>query len=164
MNQRIFSFISLLLLSAISLQAQEIAIQKNMIVKKSIKVKKTVYKIDGSGNIDKAVIEIEGDNIVVDFNNCELRGSNTKKKPDEYFGLAIHINGGTNITIKNLTVKGYKIGLVAKNVKGLHIDNCNLSYNYRQHLNSTQEKEDISDWMSYHHNEKDEWLCYGAAM
>src|SRR4029077_14128218 len=42
--------------------------------------------------------------------------------------------------------------------------NCDLSYNYRQHLNSSQEKEDISDWMSYHHNEKDEWLRYGAAM
>ena len=39
-----------------------------------------------------------------------------------------------------------------------------FSYNYRQHLNSTQEKEDISDWLSHHQNEKDEWLRYGAAM
>jgi parallel beta-helix repeat protein len=31
-------------------------------------------------------------------------------------------------------------------------------------LNSTQEKEDISDWMSYHQNEKDEWMRYGAAV
>ena len=54
--------------------------------------------------------------------------------------------------------------MLARNVEKLTLDNCDLSYNYRQHLNSTQEKEDISDWMSYHHNEKDEWLRYGAAI
>src|SRR5260221_11955264 len=69
-----------------------------------------------------------------------------------------------NVVIKNLKAKGYKIALLAKNTEGLMLDNCDFSYNYRQHLNSTQEKEDLSDWMSYHHNEKDEWLRYGAAM
>ena len=53
---------------------------------------------------------------------------------------------------------------MAKGIEGLVIENCDFSYNYRQHLNSTQQKEDLSDWMSYHHNEKDEWLRYGAAM
>ena len=53
---------------------------------------------------------------------------------------------------------------MAIGVENLTLDNCDFSYNYRQHLNSTQEKEDISDWMSYHQNEKDEWLRYGAAM
>ena len=53
---------------------------------------------------------------------------------------------------------------MARNVSNLTIDNCDLSYNYRQHLNSTQEKEDIADWLSHHQNEKDEWLRYGAAM
>jgi parallel beta-helix repeat protein len=68
------------------------------------------------------------------------------------------------VTIKNLKVRGYKVGLMARNVHQLTLDNCDLGYNYRQHLNSSQEKEDISDWMSYHHNEKDEWLRYGAAI
>jgi hypothetical protein len=54
--------------------------------------------------------------------------------------------------------------LLARNVEKLILENCDFSYNYRQHLNSTQEKEDMSDWMSYHHNENDEWLRYGAAV
>lgn len=60
--------------------------------------------------------------------------------------------------------KGYKVTLLARNTDGLKIENCDFSYNYRQYLNSTQEKEDISDWISCYRNEKDEWLCYGSAV
>ena len=56
------------------------------------------------------------------------------------------------------------MALLAKDVTSLTLENCDFSYNYRQHLNSTQENEDMSDWMSYHHNENDEWLRYGAAI
>jgi hypothetical protein len=93
-----------------------------------------------------------------------LKGSNLKKNPDEFFGVAILIRSGSNITIKNLKASGYKVALMAKGITNLTIENCDFSYNYRQHLNSTQEKEDISDWLSHHQNEKDEWLRYGAAM
>jgi hypothetical protein len=88
-----------------------------------------------------------------------------KKYPDEFFGVAVIISQRSNkITIRNLRAAGYKVALSAKDVTSLTIENCDFSYNYRQHLNSTQEKEDISDWMSYHHNENDEWLRYGAAI
>jgi hypothetical protein len=93
-----------------------------------------------------------------------LKGSNLKKNPDEFFGVAILIRSGSNITIKNLKASGYKVALMAKGISNLTIENCDFSYNCRQHLNSTQEKEDISDWLSHHQNEKDEWLRYGAAM
>ena len=112
----------------------------------------------------RSVIIIEGNNIIVDFNNAILKGSNKKTSPDEFFGVAVFIKGGKNITIRNLKAKGYKVALLARDVTNLTIDNCDFSYNYRQHLNSTQEKEDISDWLSHHQNEKDEWLRYGAGM
>jgi len=114
--------------------------------------------------MEEAVIIIEGNNIIIDFNNAALKGSNKTERPDEFTGTAILIRNSKNVTIKNLKAKGYKIALRATNVEKLTLDNCDLSYNYRQHLNSSQEKEDISDWMSYHHNEKDEWLRYGAAI
>ena len=145
------------------LNAQEKILVKGMKVTKSIKIKKAIYKIDGNDNLEQSVILIEGNNITVDFNNALLKGSNAKINPDEFYGLAIMIRNSRNVTIKNLKASGYKVALIARNVQGLILDNCDLSYNYRQHLNSTQEKEDISDWMSYHHNEKDEWLRYGAA-
>ena len=96
-----------------------------------------------------SVIEIEGNNIVVDFNNAVLDGNINKSLPDKFFGVAVNIKSGENITIKNLTAKGYKVALMAKGIKGLKIEHCNFSYNYRQHLNSTQQKEDLSDWMSF---------------
>jgi parallel beta-helix repeat protein len=144
--------------------AQEISLTKGMKITRSVKIKKKDYKLDAALKLDEGVILIEGNNIVVDFNNAVLNGSNDKTSPDEFFGVAIFIKGGKNITIKNLKAKGYKVALMARNVSDLTIDNCDFSYNYRQHLQSTQEKEDISDWLSHHQNEKDEWLRYGAAM
>ena len=128
------------------------------------KVLKNEYKLDGFSDNDKPVILIEGDNIIVDFNHTVLQGSNQRQRPDEFFGVALLIRNSRNITIKNLVARGYKVALLARNVENLVLENCDFSYNYRQHLNSTQEKEDVSDWMSYHHNENDEWLRYGAAM
>ncbi len=145
-------------------QITEIRLTKETKITKSIKIKRSIYKIDASDNLEEPVILIEGNNITVDFNNSLLKGSNEKKNPDEFFGVAILIRNSNHVTIKNLKANGYKVALMAKNVENLTLDNCDLSYNYRQHLNSTQEKEDISDWLSHHHNENDEWLRYGAAM
>ena len=163
MNKKIILLL-LPLLFFMQSYGQEKALVKGMKIGKSMKTKKQVYKLDASVKMDDGVIIIEGNNIVVDFNNAVLKGSNNKKNPDEFYGVAVFIKGGKNITIKNLKAKGYKVALLARNVSNLTIDNCDFSYNYRQRLNSTQEKEDIADWMSYHQNEKDEWLRYGAAM
>jgi parallel beta-helix repeat protein len=72
--------------------------------------------------------------------------------------------GSKNITLRNANIHGYKVAVMADSVEKLTISNCNLSYNYRQQLHSNLVREDVSDWMSYHHNESDEWLRYGAAI
>ena len=146
------------------LHAQEKPLTAGMKISKTTKIRKGIYKLDAPAGMEQAVIIIEGNNITIDFNNAELKGSNKTKRPDEFTGTAILIRNCKNVTIKNLKAKGYKVALRAMNVDKLTLDNCDLSYNFRQHLNSSPEKEDISDWMSYHHNEKDEWLRYGAAM
>jgi parallel beta-helix repeat protein len=156
--------LSLIIASCFYSMGQEKLLSRGLKVSRSMKVKAQTYKLDAVVSMEEGVVLIEGSNITVDFNNAILRGSNTKKQPDEFFGVAILIKGGRNITIKNLKVRGYKVALLARGVSNLTIENCDLSYNYRQHLNSTQEKEDISDWLSHHQNEKDEWLRYGAAM
>ena len=150
--------------TAVQSFSQDRLLVKGMKITRSVKIKKQTYRFDAPAEIDKAVVIIEGNNITVDFNNAILSGSNSKKGPDEFFGIAVYIRSGKNITIKNLKAKGYKVALIARGVSNLIIDNCDLSYNYRQHLNSTQEKEDISDWLSHHKNENDEWLRYGSAM
>lgn len=158
--------LTLLLLSGTFLPAgaQELTLKAGLVIKRSAKVKRATYRLDAPAALNKSVIIIEGNNIVVDFNKAVLTGSNSKKAPNEFFGVAIHVRKGKNITIKNLAAKGYKVALYATGVEGLTIENCDFSYNYRPRLASTQEAEDLSDWMSYHQNEKDQWLRYGAAM
>ncbi|MEO7923922.1 MAG: right-handed parallel beta-helix repeat-containing protein [Chitinophagaceae bacterium] len=143
---------------------QNLPLTAGMKISHSVIIKKGVYRIGAKEDISSPVILIEGDNITVDFSNAELMGSNPENLPDEFAGLAILIRNSKNVTIRNLKANGYKIALRASNVEKLVLENCDFSYNYRPRLNSTPEKEDVSDWMSYHHNEKDEWLRYGAAM
>ena len=172
MFKRLF-FILLLSFCCFTIQAQpsnqkplERALVKGMTITKTMKIKKSVYRIDAPANAESSVIIIEGNNITIDFNQAELKGSNktNSNRPDEFFGIGIIIKDSKNVTIKNLQAKGFKVALMARNVERLTLHNCDFSYNYRQRLNSTQEKEDVSDWMSFHQNEKDEWLRYGAAM
>ena len=135
-----------------------------MKIQSSIVIEKKEYKFAARTNLSTPLIEISGNDIVVDFNGAMLKGNKDNELPNQYHGLAILIHDAKNVTIKNLNARGYKVAVMARNVESLTIEECNLSYNYRQRLNSTQEKEDISDWMSYHHNENDEWLRYGSAM
>ncbi len=161
---KISCLVFLLGFSYLQVSAQEKLLIPGLKITRSVKFKSDFYQVDAPADTSKNIILIEGNDIVVDFSDAELKGSNRVNAPDEYFGVAVQVRNSKNVTIKNLKVRGYKIGLIAYNVEKLTLENCDLSYNYRQHLNSTQEKEDISDWMSYHHNEHDEWLRYGAAI
>ncbi|MGC4034466.1 MAG: right-handed parallel beta-helix repeat-containing protein [Chitinophagaceae bacterium] len=155
--------VTIVLFSSLTIFSQQL-ITKGLRITKSCLVKTQFYKIDATDNLTQPLLVIEGNNITIDFKNAVLKGSNKAKNPDEFVGVAIMIRNSKNVIIKNLKVRSYKVAILARNTEGLVLDNCDLSYNYRQHLNSTQEKEDISDWMSYHHNENDEWLRYGAAI
>jgi parallel beta-helix repeat protein len=143
---------------------KEVKITKNMRITSSVKIIKGSYLINGFDSLKDAIITIEGNNITVDFNNTELKGSNNKKWPNDFYGTAIIIKGGKNITLKNANIHGYKVAVMGTDVENLVIQNCNFSYNYRQQLHSSRLEEDVSDWMSYHHNENDEWLRYGAGI
>jgi parallel beta-helix repeat protein len=142
-----------------------IKIKKGMVIHSSVTISKESYFINADNSLKSPLLIIEGDNIVVDFNNAILQGSSDKQESNEFYGLAVLIKAGSkNITIKNANIHGYKVALMADSVEHLIIDNCNLSYNWRQKLHSNRLREDVSDWMSYHHNENDEWLRYGAAV
>jgi len=140
-----------------------VELKAGMTISGSVKIKPGIYRLNGTDSLNRQVILIRGNNITVDFNNAVLQGSNDKKMPNEFYGLAILITGD-NITLKNAHIKGYKVAVMAKGCKNLHIEYCDLSYNYRQHLQSNWQREDLSDWMSYHHNEHNEWLRYGAGI
>lgn len=145
--------------------AADIRLQPGMVIRQSAKIIQDRYELNANRDLKTALIEIEGNNIVIDFNSSVLQGSTDTDRPDDMYGLAIRIRKGSrNITIKNAAVHGYKIAILADSVENLTINNCDLSYNWRQQLKSNLTREDISDWMSFHKNENDEWMRYGAAI
>src|SRR3954466_13572698 len=117
-----------------------------------------------SADRDHPAIVIRGSNLTVDFTGVTLRGAAAAADPDTFMGLAVLVDGGENVTIRNLHAHGYKIGVLARKTARLHITGADLSYNWKPRLYSLVEHESLLDWMSYHHNDKDEWLESGAGI
>src|SRR5262245_29262189 len=117
-----------------------------------------------SADRDHPAIVIRGSNLTVDFSGVTLLGARPDADPDGYAGLAVLVDGGENVTIRNMTARGYKIGIYARRSHGLHVTGSDLSYNWKSRLYSLVEHESLLDWMSYHHNDKDEWLEQGAGI
>lgn len=109
-------------------------------------------------------IEISKDNIELDFRGSTLDGRQEGRMPDAFSGVAIYIRDCKNVTIKNIRIHGFKIAILAENVENLQILSSDVSYNYRPSLRSRWDREALSDWLYYHHNEHDEWKEYGAAI
>ncbi len=159
----LFLLSTLLFTSNTFSQEKEISLQHGDVITKSVIVKKGIYYLDGGDSLLPA-ITINGDNITIDFNGSVICGNKNYTSPDQFTGTGILIRTGNNVIIKNAIIKGYKVGIMAKEVDGLEISGSDLSYNYRRRLQSGRLKEDLSDWMSYHHNENDEWLRFGAGI
>jgi parallel beta-helix repeat protein len=139
----------------------QVILKKGMKIRSSVLIKKAVYHLGGTA-VDDPVIEVSGNNIVVDFNGSIMEGNHAFQMPDEFKGLAIRVTG-SNITIRNLIASGYKIGLVATGVTNLVIEQCNFSYNFRQHLDPSSQNKALEKVLSSQ-NENDEWLSYGAGI
>ncbi|MFZ4478079.1 MAG: hypothetical protein ACOYPR_22990, partial [Saprospiraceae bacterium] len=167
--------IPLLLLAMYPLHGQspEIKLTQGLVIRQSVRIKTSVYPLSASAaqvfhdSTDLAsvqpVIVISGENITVDFQQAVLRGAPENTLPNAFAGVAIQVKG-KNIILKNATARGYKVALLAEGVSGLVLENCDFSYNYRPKLNSERERENETDWLSYHHNEHNEWMRYGAGI
>jgi Right handed beta helix region len=145
-----------------ALAPQAVELRPGMVLDQSTKVVTGVYSLprpDESG----AALVIRGNDLTIDFAGATLLGSDWETAPDQRKGVGILVEGA-NITLKNMRVHGYKVGLIARKVNGLKILDSDFSYNWKQRLKSTLDAEDSSDWMSYHQNEKDEWLRFGAGI
>jgi parallel beta-helix repeat protein len=135
-----------------------------MVITNSVRIVPDTYRFTAPGALDSAVITIRGDNITVDFAGSILEGSPVTANPDAAAGVAIRIEGGHNVTIRNARIRGYKVGILARGTRGLRVFDNDISYNWKPRLYSIVEHESLVDWLSHHHNENDEWLRYGPAI
>lgn len=112
----------------------------------------------------RPLLVITGNDLDLDFSDLLIDGRVPGRPPDSFAGIAVFIHDSRNVTIRNLAIHGFKIAVLAERVEGLTIEQCNLSYNWRPRLRSRWDREALSDWLYYHHNENREWRAYGAAI
>jgi nitrous oxidase accessory protein NosD len=154
--------LTMLALSTAPSIAADAAVKDGTRITKDTKIPAGTYSA-----IDKAedgAVFIEGDGITVDFQNAQIKGNPPGQAADEFTGTGVVISG-KNITVKNLKVSGYKVGIHAKGCSGLTLEDIDVSGNYGKHLLSTVEAEDNSDWIFPHNNEDHGWIkTYGAGL
>jgi parallel beta-helix repeat protein len=154
--------------SARSSGLPEIELRQGLVITKSARIASRTYRLPAPpaapapGSTDSAVITVRGDNITVDFAGAMMEGTSSDLNPDAATGIGVRIEGGRNIRILNARIRRYKIGIIARGTRGLSLIDNDLSYNWKPRLYSLVEHESLVDWLSFHHNEKDEWLRYGA--
>jgi parallel beta-helix repeat protein len=107
---------------------------------------------------------VRGDSLTLDLAGVVLEGMAPSTNPDEAAGIAIRIEGGSNIRIVGGRIRGYKIAVQARGTRGIEISNSDLSHNWKPRLFSLVEHESLVDWLSFHNNEGNEWLRFGAAI
>jgi hypothetical protein len=142
---------------------QGIVLTPGMVIDHSVTVTPSTYRLP-SATLDAPAVTVRGDNVTVDLTGVTIEGGDPYADPDGYAGNGILIDGGTNVTIKGGAIRGYKVGIRAKVSPKLHITGADVSYNWKPRLWSGIEHESLLDWMSFHQNEKDEWLRYGAGI
>jgi len=147
-----------MLLLVLALTQAPIELQAGMIITRSVRVVPKSYRIAGPPII------VRGDNITVDFRGVTLEGIDPQADPDQARDTAIVIDGGSHIRIIKAHIHGYKIGILARGTRQLALRDNDLSDNWKPRLFSLVEHESLADWLSFHHNEKDEWLRFGAAI
>ena len=139
-----------------------IELRRGLVITQSARVAPRTYQLPAPSSHDSAVIRIRGDSITVDFAGATMEGTPLDSNPDVAAGVAIRVEGGTNVRILNAHIRGYKLGILALGTRNLSLIDNDLSYNWKPKLYSVIEHESLIDWLSFHHNEKDEWLRYGA--
>ncbi|MEK7402656.1 MAG: right-handed parallel beta-helix repeat-containing protein, partial [Gemmatimonadota bacterium] len=136
---------------------------RGMVVTRSTTIRPGTYRFN-SRSIDTALVVIRGDNITLNLTGVHLVGAGEDTDPDAAAGLAILVDGGSNVTIRGAHVRGYKVAIMARGTRNLRLLDNDLSFNWKPRLYSGVEHESLVDWLSYHRNEKDEWLRFGAAI
>ncbi|MEP6745138.1 MAG: NosD domain-containing protein, partial [Gemmatimonadota bacterium] len=135
-----------------------------MVITRSVRITPGIYRLAASASPDSALITIRGEGITVDFAGATLQGQDPAVDPDRATGLAILIDGGRAVTLKNARIRGYRTAIRAVGTSDLSLLDNDLSHNWKPRLFSLVGHESLVDWLSFHHNEAGEWRRFGAGI
>jgi parallel beta-helix repeat protein len=140
-----------------------VELKRGLLITRSVRVVPKHYPIAAPASLDSAAIVVRGSNIVIDFAGATLDGAAPGADTDAGTGVAIRVDGGENVRIVGARIRGYKVGILARGTRAFTLADNDLSDNWKPRLFSLLEHESLVDWLSFHHNERDEWLRFGAA-
>ena len=149
---------------AAALPAQSLVVlTPGTIIDHSVRVQPDTYRLP-SASLDAPALRIRGDDVTVDLTGVTIEGADPSADPDTLAGVGILVEGSARVTVRGGAVHGFKVGLLGRRAPKLHVTGADFSYNWKPRLWSGIEKESLVDWLTYHHNDQDEWLRYGAAI
>ncbi len=169
------TFLALTLALPGALAAQStVPFTPGMVVTADTRIAPGTYRVPGRGSpdpalvdsalIDSALIVVRGESLTLDLSGVRLEGLSPRDDPDQARGVAIFVDGGTNVILRGGTLYGYRFGILARGTRGLALYENDLSYGWKPRLFSQVGHESLVDWLSFHNNEDREWMRFGAAV
>lgn len=138
--------------------------EPGMVVTQSVRIQPGTYDAPGFQSLDSALIVVRGEHLTLDLSGVTLRGIPVEADPDRARGVAVRVDGGSDVTIRGGRIRGYRFGVLARGTRDLRILDVDLSYGWKPRLFSLVGHESLVDWLSFHHNENREWMRFGAAV
>lgn len=143
-------------------RTQDVPLTQGMTIDRAVRIRPGTYHLASTG-LSEPAIRIQGSGIRVDMTGVTIHGDEPFIEPDRHAGTGVLIEG-RDVTVVGATIRGFKVALLARDSARVRLENLDLSYNWKPRLQSGYEQEHQADWLSFHNNERDEWLRYGAAI
>lgn len=151
-------------LAAASQAIPTVTPRAGLVITHSVRLRPGTYRIPAPSSRDSSLITIRGDDVTVDMRGVRLIGLPEEADPDGATGVAVRIDGGRNVRVRGGFMRGYRFGILARGTRGLVLDSNDVSHGWKPRLFSIITHESLVDWLSYHKNEQDEWMRFGAAI
>lgn len=135
----------------------------DFVVRGTVKIRPGVYRVaDRNGD---GVIHVRGDGAKLDLTGVTLLGAEDGALPDAFAGVGVSVDGAKDATVTGGAVRGFRIGVRIHDSPAATVSGIDASLNFKQHLKSTVEREDESDWLFGHENDDGHWeRDYGAGI
>lgn len=118
-----------LILFSCGTAGEELSVSRGMVIRESGTIRSGTYLIPGIESEDGVVMTILGRDITLDFQGAVIQGASDQGSGNPQTGIGICLDQASNVTIKNLTLKGYRVGLQCKSCEGLVLDHVDLDGN-----------------------------------
>ena len=138
-----------LLTGVVPTAAQDsVPFRAGMLITQSTRITPGTYEVAGAVSLDSALITVRGSAIDLDMTGVILRGIPIESDPDRARGVAVLIDGGSDVTLRGGVIRGYRFGVLARGTRGLRLFDNDLSYSWKPRLFSLVGHESLLDWMS----------------